>query len=243
MASRPDRCARSARSAASDEAANPLDYAPFFGVDPAVSTKIKICGITRSQDAQAVVRAGADALGLNFAPESPRNVTLDIAAEIAAEVRGSLQRVGLFLDASADRVHAVLRQVELDVLQFHGEEPGSYCESFGVPFMKAIRMRGPLDVCALENEYQNACCLLLDAFVPGRAGGTGKRFDLDLWPGDANMRLMLAGGLAPDNVAAAIAQVHPFGVDVSGGVEGAVKGEKDPQRITQFVDEVNSVGA
>jgi phosphoribosylanthranilate isomerase len=207
-----------------------------------VSTKIKICGITRAEDADAVVQAGADALGLNFAPISQRRVGVEIARDISAQVSGSLQRVGLFVNASHADVDAVLAQVELDVLQFHGDETGVYCEAFGIPYMKAIRMREPLDLPALEHEYGNACCLLLDAFVPGQAGGTGTRFDLSLWPKGAAMPLLLAGGLEPDNVAEAITAVRPFGVDVSGGVEGNVKGIKDPTRIRRFINEVKGVG-
>lgn len=188
-----------------------------------------------------VVRCGADALGLNFIATSARNVSIEAAAEIAAQVRGSLQRVGLFVDARASEVERVLRAVELDVLQFHGEESGAYCEAFGVPYMKAIRMRTALDVDLLEDEYRGACALLLDAYVPGQTGGTGSRFDLALWPQGCSIQLVLAGGLAPDNVAAAVRQVRPYGVDVSGGVEGPVKGEKDPQRIMRFVNEVKSV--
>lgn len=206
-----------------------------------MTTKIKICGITRPEDAESVVRAGADALGLNFAGSSPRHIGVEPAAEVAASVRGAVLRVGLFLDASASAVDKVMSKVELDVLQFHGDETGTYCEAFGVPFMKAIRMRDGLDLSALQDEYHNACCLLLDAFVPGRAGGTGIRFDLALWPRNSSMRLVLAGGLTPDNVAAAVRQVHPYGVDVSGGVEGPIKGEKDPARIARFVDSVRSI--
>jgi len=207
-----------------------------------VSTKIKICGITRREDADAVVRAGADALGLNFSELSPRHVPVAAAAEIASQVRGAVQRVGLFVNASARDVDTVLRRVELDVLQFHGEETGSFCEAFGMPFMKAIRMRGALDVAELEDEYREACCLLLDTFVPGRAGGTGQRFDLELWPRQASKRLVLAGGLTPENVAAAVQRVQPYGVDVSGGVEGSIKGQKDALRIERFIQEVRSAG-
>ena len=206
-------------------------------------TKVKICGITRLGDAHAVVRAGADALGLVFTHKSARNVDVETAAEISVQVRGSLQRVGLFVNASASDVDAVLRQVELDVLQFHGDETGSYCEAFGMPFMKAIRMQTALDVAALEDEYRGACCLLLDAYVQGEDGGTGTRFDLAFWPERASKRLVLAGGLAPDNVAEAVRRVHPYAVDVSGGVEGPIKGEKDPERVVRFINEVKSVGS
>ena len=187
------------------------------------------------------MHAGADSLGLNFSQTSQRNVDVETAAEISSHVRGALQRVGLFVNASAADVEAVLGRVELDVLQFHGDETGAYCERFGIPFMKAIRMRAALDVEALEDEYHAACCLLLDAYVPGETGGTGTRFDLQFWPEQASKPLVLAGGLTPDNVAEAIRRVRPYAVDVSGGVEGRVKGEKDRGRIMQFVKEVKSV--
>jgi phosphoribosylanthranilate isomerase len=207
-----------------------------------VPTKVKICGIARPEDVRCVVDAGADALGLNFVQHSPRFIPPGLAREISAEVAGSVSRVGLFVDADAAEVEAVLRDVELDVLQFHGDEPGSYCEAFGVKYMKATRVRGPVDVAGLEAEYPNACCLLLDAFVPGLAGGTGVRLDLACWPERGAKPLVLAGGLTPDNVAEAIRAVRPFGVDVSSGVEGEVKGHKDPERVRKFVSEVRRVG-
>lgn len=201
-------------------------------------TRIKICGVTRQRDADAVVDAGAHALGLNFAPESPRRVTLETAAAIADAVRGAVTRVGLFVDPQPDDVTRVLDRVELDVLQFHGTEPGDFCRGFGMPFMKALRVREPLPMADIEAEYAGACCLLLDAFVPGVAGGTGQRFDWALWPPASALPRMLAGGLTPDNVAEAVTRLAPWGVDVSGGVEGPRKGEKDPDRIREFVREV-----
>lgn len=205
-------------------------------------TKVKICGIARPEDARCVADAGADALGLIFVRQSPRFVSTGLAREIAAEVAGSLSRIGLFVDADAAEVEAVLRDVDLDVLQFHGDEPGTYCEAFGVSYMKATRVSGPVDVAGLEAEYPSACCLLLDAYVPGVAGGTGVRLDLSCWPEAGAKPLVLAGGLTPENVADAISRVRPFGVDVSSGVEGAVKGRKDPERVRKFVSEVRRVG-
>ncbi len=222
-------------------------------------TRIKICGITRTADADAVVGAGADALGLNFVPSSPRRVTLANAQAIAARVRGAVTRVGLFVDPDPQDVHRVLDCVELDVLQFHGGEPAAFCRSFGVPYLKVIRVREPLRVDALEHEYEDACCLLLDTWVDGVAGGTGRRFDWSLWPRACRLPLVLAGGLNPDNVAEAVTRLAPWGVDVSGGVEATLtedaaandgtpaegmatkgKGIKDPERIRRFVAAVRS---
>ena len=202
-------------------------------------TRIKICGITRQDDADTVVRAGAHALGLVFAAGSPRRVDLEAARDIARQVAGAVTRVGLFVDPEPEEVSRVLDRVELDVLQFHGNEPARLCRSFGLPFMKAFRMRAPLPLDPLEAEYADACCLLLDAWVEGVAGGTGRRFDWTLWPAAARLPLVLAGGLTPDNVAEAVSRLVPWGVDVSGGVEGARKGEKDAGKIRRFVEEVN----
>ena len=187
--------------------------------------------------------AGADALGLVFAPDSARRVSVRDASVIARMIRDHVVRVGLFVDAPRDEVARVLDEVELDVLQFHGDESPEECARYGKPYMKVFRVRGPLDICALEAAYQDACCFLLDAYVPGTAGGTGKRFDWRLWPGDAKKKLVLAGGLTPENVAEAITRTQPWGVDVSGGVEGAIKGEKDAQLIGRFISEVRRAGS
>jgi phosphoribosylanthranilate isomerase len=203
-----------------------------------MTTRIKICGITRAADAEAVMAAGADALGLVFAPASPRRVSVEQASDIARQVAGSLVRVGLFVDPEPATVARVLDTVELDLLQFHGAEPGALCAGFGLPYMKAVRVGGALDVAALEAEHAHACCLLLDTYVPGVPGGTGRRFDWSLWPAACRLPLVLAGGLTPENVGDAVRRLAPWGVDVSGGVEGPHRGEKDPQRIRQFVDEV-----
>ncbi len=207
-----------------------------------MTTRVKICGITRSCDAEAVVAAGADALGLVFTEHSERQVALDTAAEIARHVAEGVTRVGLFVDPSAAEVDATLRVVELDLLQFHGQETAQFCGSFGLPYMKALHVRQRCEIAEVEAAYADACCLLLDAYVPGKPGGTGQTFDWDLWPQHSAMSLVLAGGLHPGNVAAAIRQTRPYAVDVSGGVEGAVKGEKDADKILQFIKEVKSAG-
>jgi phosphoribosylanthranilate isomerase len=202
-------------------------------------TRIKICGITRQEDADAVVRAGAQAMGLVFAAASPRRIDVDRARVIARQVRGAVTRVGLFVDPDPEDVSRVLDAVELDVLQFHGSEPASFCRGFGLPYIKTIRMRGPLPLETVEDEFGDACCLLLDTYVEGKAGGTGECFDWTLWPQGSRLPLVLAGGLTPDNVAAAVARLRPWGVDVSGGVEGDRRGVKDPDRIRRFAEEVN----
>ena len=208
-----------------------------------MKTRIKICGITRAQDADAAVHAGADALGLNFVESSPRRVSVPQAAAIARQVRDRVVRVGLFADAPAADIRDVLGRVELDLLQFHGDESGAACRQFDLPYLKAIRVRGPLDIAAIEAEYADACALLLDAWVPGQAGGTGRTFDWSLWPRQSRLPLVLAGGLDPDNGGAAVRELAPWGVDVSGGVEGARKGEKDADRIQRFIAEVNRAGS
>ena len=207
-----------------------------------MTTGIKVCGITRSADAEVVVAAGVDALGLVFTEHSPRQIAADAAAEIAQQVAGRVTRVGLFVDASAAEVEATLRMVELDLLQFHGAETAQFCGSFGLPYMKALRVRERVEIAEVEAAYADACCLLLDAYVPGQPGGTGQTFDWSLWPQHSAKSLVLAGGLQPDNVAGAIRRTRPYAVDVSGGVEGAVKGEKDADKIFRFVKEVKSAG-
>jgi phosphoribosylanthranilate isomerase len=208
----------------------------------AMATRIKICGITREGDADAVVRAGADALGLVFVATSARRVGVAAAADIARRVRGRVTRVGLFVDAPEHEIRAVLDQVELDVLQFHGAESGELCRRFGLPYVKAVPVAGPLPMAELEAEYRDACALLLDAYVAGRAGGTGQTFDWSLWPEQARLPLVLAGGLDPTNVRTAVRRLRPWAVDVSGGVEGPRKGEKDAEKIEQFIAEVRRAG-
>jgi phosphoribosylanthranilate isomerase len=206
-------------------------------------TRVKICGITRQQDADVVVASGAHALGLNFSPQSPRRVDIEQARRICDQVGGAVTRVGLFVDHTAAEVADVLAAVELDTLQFHGSETGAFCASFGKPYMKAIRVRERLDMTALTAEYAHACCLLLDAYVEGVAGGTGRGFDWALWPERSELPLVLAGGLTPETVATAVQRLRPWGVDVAGGVEGARKGEKDPDRVRRFISEVQRAGS
>ena len=202
--------------------------------------RIKICGITRLEDAVVVADSGADALGLMFAGQSARQVSVPHAAQIASQMAGRLQRVGVFLDPDPDQVAEVLARVSLDVLQFHGDETRELCSAFGLPYMKVHRVAGPLDMEALNLAWPDACCHMLDTYVAGQPGGTGVQFDRSLWPRGSQLKLVLAGGLNPDNVAAAITETAPYGVDVSGGVESDGKGIKDAERIRRFVAAVRS---
>lgn len=200
-------------------------------------TRVKICGLTRQDDLDAAVGAGADAIGLVFHPASPRAVTLDQAARLCARLPPFVAAVGLFVDATEPEIRGILDRVPLDLLQFHGEEPPGLCAGFGRRWIKAIRMRPGLDLAAQARTYRGAAGLLLDAFDPVLAGGTGRTFDWGRVPDDMDLPIVLAGGLRPDNVAEAIRRVRPFAVDVSGGVESA-KGVKDAAKILAFMQGV-----
>ena len=204
-------------------------------------TRIKICGITRQEDAQAAVDAGADAVGFVFYAPSPRAVAIDRAREIVRGLPPFVSSVGLFVNAEPDWVREVLATVPLDLLQFHGDEAPDYCSQFGRPWMKAIRVRSSNDIERAFSVFAEARGLLVDAFDPALYGGTGRAFDWSLVPRQRPLPLVLAGGLDSVNVADAIRQVRPWAVDVSGGVESA-KGIKSAEKIRAFINEVRSVG-
>jgi phosphoribosylanthranilate isomerase len=203
-------------------------------------TRIKICGITRVEDALAAAYSGADALGLVFYDKSPRFVTPKQAAQLAAAIPPFVMRVGLFVNASADVVHKILQQVPLDVLQFHGEEEPIFCAQFDRPYLKAVRVKNGVDLVQYAARYKDAQGLLLDAFIEGTHGGTGISFDWTLIPHNLPLPVVLSGGLHVNNVADAIKQVQPWAVDVSSGVE-AVKGIKDAVKIAAFINEVKKI--
>ena len=200
-------------------------------------TRVKICGITRGIDAAQVVAAGADAIGLVFYEPSPRAVTIEVAKEIVKSVPAFVTVVALFVNPGIREVRKVLEEVRIDLLQFHGDEESDFCSQFQRPYIKAIRVRQTSDVVASSLRFPGALALLLDSYKPGVPGGTGETFDWSLIP-ESEKPLILAGGLAPDNIAFAIDQVQPFAVDVSGGVE-ASKGIKDHSKINKFITEVN----
>jgi phosphoribosylanthranilate isomerase len=202
-------------------------------------TRTKICGITRVEDAVAAAQAGADAIGLVFVSRSPRNVGLTLAAEIAAVLPPFVTRVALFVNPDAEAVDVVLRRVRPDVLQFHGEESPGFCRSFGVPYLKAARVRSGVDLLQFAALYTEAQGLLLDAWSEGAHGGTGESFDWALIPPDLPRPVVLAGGLTANNVGQAIRTVRPWAVDVSSGVE-ASKGIKDAAKIAAFMKEVRN---
>jgi phosphoribosylanthranilate isomerase len=196
-------------------------------------TRIKICGITRPEDARAVVELGADALGLVFYGPSPRCVTVEQAWEIARVVPPFVTLAGLFVNESKLAVRRVMEAVPIQLLQFHGDEEESFCRSFHAPYIKAARVRPGLDLLKYAQSYPSAQGLLLDAYVEGYGGG-GKTFDWSLIPRHLPLPLVLSGGLDADNVAGAVRSVRPWAVDVSSGVEAA-KGIKDPAKIAAFI--------
>ena len=197
--------------------------------------RVKICGITSVNDAQHAVAAGADALGLVFYPPSPRYVaSLELAAEIARAAGPFVTVVGLFVDPTPEYLNRVLAAVPLDIVQFHGNESPEFCGANGRPFLKALRMKPGVDIATLANSYTDARGILLDAYRKGVPGGTGETFDWAQIPNNINAPLVLAGGLTPRNIAKACAQVAPYGVDVSGGVESA-HGIKDPALVSDFI--------
>ena len=202
--------------------------------------RVKICGITRPEDGLAAAMMGVDAIGLVFYPKSSRLIDPDTANAIIRALPPFVTSVGLFLDASAVEVNDIIRRVPLDLLQFHGEESPDFCAQFGRPYIKAVPMRFEADVQAYAQEFADAKGLLLDSHGGDKIGGSGERFDWRRIPTGLNKPIILAGGLSPANIAAALRQVQPFGVDVSSGVEAA-KGIKDTQLIQLFMHNLSQV--
>ncbi|EAR61760.1 phosphoribosylanthranilate isomerase [Neptuniibacter caesariensis] len=200
-------------------------------------TRVKICGITRLEDALTAIEAGADALGFVFYAPSPRSVEVKQAAEIIAQLPAFVTTTALFVNAEREFVDLVIRDARIDLLQFHGDEDEAFCNSFSRPYIKALRMKPELDLNAEVASFSSAQAILLDAYRPGMPGGTGEIFDWDRIPEQHPAPIILAGGLDSGNVAQAVAAVTPYAVDVSGGVEQS-KGIKDANKINMFVNEV-----
>ena len=200
-------------------------------------TRIKICGLTREIDVRDASAGGADALGLVFYSPSPRYVSAARAAQLLQSFPPFVSSVGLFVNASVDEVRLVLKQVRLDILQFHGDESPQYCAQFGIPFIKAVRVRPGLDLLQYAEIYGAAKALLLDAYVDGIPGGTGASFDWSLIPPNLPLPIILSGGLSATSVGLAVQTIRPYAVDVSSGVESS-KGIKDKQKMYAFIKEV-----
>ncbi len=207
-----------------------------------IRTRVKICGLTRPEDARTAAELGADAIGLNFYPPSPRVVKLTEARAIVAALPPFVKVVGLFVDAEPNLVRRMRDSVPLDLLQFHGEENSSECERYAHPYIKAIRVRAGLDLERVLGGFESASGLLLDSWHPEVPGGSGQSFDWALIPRETAKPIILAGGLTPANVAEAIRRVRPFAVDVCGGVESA-KGIKDAAKMAAFMEGVDSARA
>ena len=201
-------------------------------------TRVKICGMTRVQDVQAACEAGADAIGLVFYPPSPRCLTHAQARALRDALPPFVTPVALFVDPSREQVEQVLDEVRPGALQFHGDEPPEFCERFGLPYLKACRIREGVDLLEYLRPYKGASGWLADAFVEAY-GGVGETFDWSLVPHQRPRPLILSGGLTSDNVREAIRRVQPWGVDVSSGVESA-KGIKDAAKIAAFMAEVRN---
>ena len=205
------------------------------------STKIKICGITNVRDAIFAVANGADALGFNMYKTSPRYVTLETATEIVRQLPPFVTSVALLVNHSEKEVKKVIASGVFNLLQFHGDETNDFCASFKKPFTKVLRVKNVSDLPAEIADFSDSRGILLDTFVEGVYGGTGKKFDWSLLP-VIDKPIVLAGGLSADNVAQAIRQVRPYAVDVSGGVE-LDKGIKDHMKITDFIRQVRAADA
>ncbi len=201
-------------------------------------TRVKICGITRPADAAAAAEAGADAIGLVFYPPSRRFLSLERAREIRDALPPFVQSVALFVNPDAAQVAQVLGAVRPAMLQFHGEETPEFCVQFGMPFVKACRLKPGFDALEYLRPFARAAAWLFDSHVP-EYGGVGEAFDLSLLPVVKHRPVILSGGLARENVAAAVRRARPWGVDVSSGVESA-KGIKDAAKIAAFIAEVRN---
>lgn len=202
--------------------------------------RIKFCGITRAEDAQAAVELGADALGFVFYPPSPRAVTVAVAAAIVRDLPPFVTRVGLFVNATRSEVERTCAEASLDVVQYHGDEAPEECAQAPRPWIKAIRVRPALDLATECERYARASAWLFDSYDEKLYGGSGRSFDWGLLTATHRRPVILAGGLTPDNVGEAIRRTAPYAVDVSGGIEAA-RGIKDHDKMRKFIAEVKRV--
>ncbi len=202
-----------------------------------MSARVKVCGITRREDAEAAVQCGADAIGFVFWPHSARYIDADSARRIVEVIPPFVCTVGVYVDPDAVWVEQTARAAKLNLLQFHGDESPEFCNQFSQPYIKAIRVKPDTDLLQYAARYRTAKGLLLDTYAANMPGGTGHVFDWQLIPQQLPLPLILSGGLNPDNVTDAIKQTKPWAVDVSSGVE-ASKGIKDKKKIIAFMQGV-----
>lgn len=200
--------------------------------------RIKICGITNIEDALAAAHCGADAIGLVFFSGSPRAIDSQTAQRIVHALPPLVSSVGLFVNPPAEEVHHILKNVPIDILQFHGDETGEFCQQFHRPYIKAIRTRSIDDIHTAMQTHPKARAFLFDAYHPAQYGGTGQTFDWSMLPEKIDCPWILAGGLNPVNIAQAVRLARPPAVDVSGGVELS-KGLKDYSKIKHFIEETH----
>jgi len=203
-------------------------------------TRIKICGITRLDQALHAAAMGVDSIGLVMHPASSRFLTIDQAVVIRNALPPFLTATVLLLNETEDWIAQVVHQIKPDCLQFHGLETAEFCEAWSLPYIKTISMGSTDDPRALAQSYPSAQGFLFDSNCAGRLGGSGDTFDWSRIPAEFDYPLILAGGLDPSNVAEAITRVKPWGVDVSSGVESS-RGVKDANLVSQFVNEVRSI--
>jgi phosphoribosylanthranilate isomerase len=204
-----------------------------------MSVRVKVCGITRIEDAEAAIQSGVDAIGFVFWNKSARNIDPESAGRISALIPPFVCTVGVYVDPDAAWVKETARAAKLNLLQFHGNESPDFCNQFSQPYIKAIRVKSDTDLLQYAERYRTAKGLLLDTFTEGMPGGTGHVFDWHLIPENLPVPFILSGGLNPDNVAMAIKQTKPWAVDVSSGVEAA-KGIKDKNKIIAFMQGVKN---
>ncbi len=199
--------------------------------------RVKVCGVTTAEDAEFALAAGADALGMNFVPGTPRCLEVEQARKMAEALPPFGARVGVFVNEAPERVMEIARRVGLDVAQLHGDESPEDCRRLveqGLRVIRGLRVKGPETIAQIDDF--TGCAILLDAYVKGALGGTGETFDWELASQAAEARpIILSGGLKPENVAEAVRRVQPYGVDASSGLEGAVLARKDPKRVLDFI--------
>ena len=202
--------------------------------------KVKICGVTNLEDAMLVTNIGADFVGFNFYPESPRKISEKLCKEIVQKLPPFIVPAGVFVDEEIEALKKTAKKCSLKMIQLHGSESPEYCKQVaaetGIPVMKAFRIENEGTIEAIKPYLEAVNYLLLDAYVPGEPGGTGEVFNWDLAVKvkELNKPFFLAGGLTPENVSEAIAKVQPFGVDVASGVERLPR-RKDYDKVNKFV--------